>query len=168
MICLDSPALTFVLGELWLEVEQFLVDATLEVFASMIPIDITPEPTKGAAPAVESDVSSLIGLAGDLKGVLAVQCSAPVAYNITSAMLGMEVATMDEDVKDALGEVANMVAGGLKSRWAEKGKKIELSIASTCIGKSIRTGSLAGATRTAVTFATPSSRFRIELRYILT
>lgn len=151
-----------------LEVEQFLVDATLEVFASMIPLDIAPEPAGCDAPAVEPDISSLIGLAGDLKGVLAVHCPASVALGVTSAMCGgMEVTAMDEDVKDALGEIANMVAGGLKISLAGQDKKIELSIATTCIGKSIRTGGLAGATRAAVVFATPAGRFRLELRYIL-
>ncbi|MCL2458310.1 MAG: chemotaxis protein CheX [Desulfobulbus sp.] len=147
--------------------EQFLVDATLEVFSSMIPIDIAPEPAECAALAVEPDVSSLIGLAGDLTGVLIVHCPAPVALSITSAMLGLEATTLDEDVRDALGEVANMVAGGLKVSLAEKGKKIELAIATTCIGKAIRTGGLAGAARTAVTFATPSGRFWVALCYIL-
>ncbi|WP_310598960.1 chemotaxis protein CheX [Desulfobulbus sp.] len=150
-----------------MEIEQFLVDATLEVFASIIPLDIAPEPVGCDAPAVEPDVSSLIGLAGDLKGVLAVHCPASVALGVTSAMLGMEVAALDEDVKDALGEIANMVAGGLKISLAALNKKIELSIATTCIGKSIRTGGLAGATRATVIFATPAGRFRIELRYIL-
>ncbi|WP_028317416.1 chemotaxis protein CheX [Desulfobulbus elongatus] len=150
-----------------MELEQYLVDATMEVFASMISIDIAPEPKGGGLPAVAADISSLIGLAGDFKGFLAVHCPEPVALGITSAMLGMEVTAVDDEVKDALGEVANMVAGGLKIGVATEGKKIGLAIATTVVGKALRTGGLSGADRAAVAFATPLGRFGVEVRFVL-
>ena len=150
-----------------LELEQYLVNATLEVFASMIFIDIAQESAEADTQPVDPNVSSLIGLAGDLKGLLAVHCPESVALGITSAMLGMEVTEMGEDVKDALGEIANMVAGGLKISLSDEGKKIELAIPTTVVGKAIRTSGLSGATRSTVTFSTPLGRFGIEVRFIL-
>ena len=62
-------------GEPFLELEKSLIDATLEVFASMIFIDIAPEtPLDSEVAVIEFNLSSLIGLAGDLKGILAIQC----------------------------------------------------------------------------------------------
>jgi chemotaxis protein CheX len=127
-----------------LEIEQSLINATLEVFASMI-----------------------IGLAGDLKGILAIQCPGVVAMGITGAMLGMEVTELGEDAKDAIGEIANMVAGGLKAALAPSGRKIELAIPTTIIGTSIRTSGLSGATRIMIPFFSPIGRFGVELRYVL-
>jgi chemotaxis protein CheX len=151
-----------------LELEKHLVDATLEVFASMIFIDITPEaPSDEPISVLEPNLSSLIGLAGDLKGILAVHCPSAVALGITSAMLGMEVTELGEDAKDAIGEIANMVAGGLKVALAPTGKKIELAIPTTVIGKSIRTSGLSGATRIMIPFSSPIGRFGLELRFIL-
>ncbi len=131
-----------------MELEKFLIDATLEVFASMIFIDIDPgAATDEPAAAFAPNISSLIGLAGYLKGIVALHCPAEVALAITSSMLGMEVTQLAEDAKDAIGEIVNMVAGGLKESLAGEGKKIELSIPSTVIGQSIRTSGLAGASR---------------------
>ncbi len=152
----------------FLEVENYLIDATLEVFASMIFIDIVPEsPSADPASEIDPNLSSLIGLAGDLKGILAVHCSAAVAMGITQAMLGLEVKELGEEVKDAIGEIANMIAGGLKAALAAEGKKIELAIPTTVIGKSIRISGLSGASRVIVPFSSPIGWFGIELRYIL-
>jgi chemotaxis protein CheX len=152
----------------FLEVENYLIDATLEVFASMIFIDIVPESLSAdPTPEIDPNLSSLIGLAGDLKGILAVHCPAAVAMGITTAMLGLEVKELGEEVKDAIGEIANMIAGGLKVALAAEGKKIELAIPTTVIGKSIRTSGLSGASRVMVPFSSPIGWFGIELRYIL-
>ena len=151
-----------------LELDKYLINATQEVFASMIFIDITPEavsdePVSAFAP----NISSLIGLAGDMKGILGVHCPAEVALAITSSMLGMEVEELGEDVKDAIGEIANMVAGGLKVALAGNDKKIELAIPTTVIGQSIRTSGLAGASRLMLPFRCNKGRFGLELRYMM-
>lgn len=152
-----------------MELEHYLTDAMLEVFASMIFIDIVPEAlSEDPVSVFEPNLSSLIGLAGDLKGILAIHCPSAVAMGVTSAMLGMEVTDLGEDVKDAIGEIANMVAGGLKEAMAASaGKKIELAIPTTVIGKAIRTSGLSGASRIMIPFSCPLGRFALELRFIL-
>lgn len=151
-----------------MELDTFLTDATLEVFTSMIFIDIDPGPATAESVAVfDPNITSLIGLAGDMKGLLAIHCPEAVALAITSAMLGMDVTELAEDAKDAIGEIANMVAGGLKVAVAGEGKNIELAIPTTVIGKSIRTSGLSGATRIVIPFTCPMGRFCIELRFIL-
>ena len=150
-----------------LSVEKYITDAALEVFATMIFIDISPGAVlSDKDDAVDSNLTSMIGLAGELRGVLAVHCSEKAAKGITGAMLGMEIEEMDEDVKDAIGEITNMVAGGLKTAWASDGIDVELAIPTTVIGKSIRTSGLAGGTRFIIPFNTPAGDFGIELKYI--
>lgn len=150
-----------------MNLEQYLVDATMEVFASMVFIEITAESSQTAMETpIAANLSSLIGLAGDLKGLLAIHCPAEVALGVTSSMLGLEVTELGEDAKDAIGEIANMVAGGLKIALAGQDKKIELAIPTTVIGKSFRASGLAGATKVLVTFASPLGRFGIELRFL--
>jgi len=147
--------------------EKYIVDATLEVFATMIFIEITPgAPMKSQDNVIDSNLTSMIGLAGDLKGVLAVHCPEKTAKGITGAMLGMDVEEMDEDVKDAIGEIANMVAGSLKTALASEGTNTELAIPTTVIGKSLRTAGLSGASRFIIPFSNPAGDFGIELKYI--
>ncbi len=149
-----------------MDLEKVLINTTLEVFASMIFIEIAPEESSRDDAVIEYNLSSLIGLAGDFKGILAIQCPAEVAMGITGAMLGMEVTELDGDVKDAIGEVANMVAGGLKEALTGAGKNTELAIPTTVIGTSIRTSGLSGASRVMIPFSCPMGRFGVELRYI--
>ena len=47
-----------------------------------------------------------------------------VAKDITGTFLGMEVEELDDDVKDAIGEIANMVAGEFKKYFSRKTEKI--------------------------------------------
>ena len=147
--------------------EKYITEAALEVFASMIFIEITPgAPLTGRDDTIDSNLTSMIGLAGDLRGVLAVHCPEEAAKGITGAMLGMDLDEIDEDVKDAIGEIANMVAGGLKTALLSEGTAIELAIPTTAVGKSIRTSGFTGAFRFIIPFTTPAGDFGIELRYV--
>jgi chemotaxis protein CheX len=50
-------------------------------------------------------------------------------------MIGMEVTQLDEDVNDALGEIANMVAGSFKHHLSKDGHEVRLSTPSVVTGK---------------------------------
>jgi chemotaxis protein CheX len=58
----------------------------------------------------------MVGLAGQLCGVLSVRCDRKAAALMTSKMLGVELDKVGADVSDALGEVCNMVAGNFKNK----------------------------------------------------
>ena len=64
------------------------------------------------------DVTSMVGLAGQLSGVLSVRCGKTAAVRMTSKMLGVALDTVSPEVADALGEVCNMVAGNFKNKIA--------------------------------------------------
>ncbi|WP_051308999.1 chemotaxis protein CheX [Desulfogranum japonicum] len=146
---------------------QYLIAATQDVFASMIFMDIEPgEPLTGSDIRFQTSLSSMIGLAGDLRGLVAVHCTREAALGITSSMLGMDVEELDDDVKDAIGEIANMVAGGMKVSLADHNVKIDLAIPSTAVGKSIRVSSLSKGNRVLVPFTTSAGTFGVELQYI--
>jgi len=89
--------------------------ATREVFSLMLGCQLTV-----AAAAEESilDVTAMVGLAGQLCGVLSVRCGGKAAALITSKMLGVALDKVGPEVADALGEVCNMVAGNFKNKIA--------------------------------------------------
>ncbi|HHB75045.1 MAG TPA: chemotaxis protein CheX [Desulfobulbus sp.] len=149
-------------------VERYITEATIEVFATMIFLDITPgAPIIRKDDTLDTNLTSMIGLAGDLKGVLAVHCPAETAKGITGAMLGMDVEELDEDVKDAIGEIANMVAGGLKVALAADDIHTELAIPTTILGTAVRTSGQSGIARFIIPFTTSAGAFGIELQYAL-
>jgi len=151
-----------------ISVERYITEATVEVFATMIFIDITPgAPMTGQDGIIDSNLTSMIGLAGDLKGVLAVHCPAQAAKGITGAMLGMDIEELDEDVKDAIGEIANMIAGGLKEALTADNINTELAIPTTVLGTAVRTSGHSGISRFIIPFTTSVGIFGIELQYVL-
>lgn len=89
--------------------------ATREVFELMLGCQLTV-----AAAAAESiqDVTAMVGLAGQLCGVLSVRCSGKAAAVMTCKMLGVSLDEVGLEVADALGEVCNMVAGNFKNKIA--------------------------------------------------
>jgi chemotaxis protein CheX len=93
-----------------------LIDmAAREVFELMLSSQLTAPTTSDDA---DLDVTSMVGLAGQLCGVLSVRCSGKAAAAMTSKMLGVELDKVGPEVSDALGEVCNMVAGNFKNKVA--------------------------------------------------
>ena len=93
-----------------------LLDTSVrEVFELMLGSSLT-------VPAIventKLDVTSMVGLAGQLSGVLTVRCGQKAAALMTSKMLGVTLETLSPEVADALGEVCNMVAGNFKNKIA--------------------------------------------------
>jgi len=89
--------------------------AAREVFELMLGCQLSIEAT-----ADESDlgVTSMVGLAGQLCGLLSIRCNEKAATLMTSKMLGVALDQVGPEVSDALGEICNMVAGNFKNKIA--------------------------------------------------
>ncbi|MGA2966242.1 MAG: chemotaxis protein CheX [Terriglobales bacterium] len=87
--------------------------ATREVFELMVGSELA---LPGNAEGANLDVTAMVGLAGQLCGVLSVRCEGMAAALIASKMLGVELHQTSPEMSDALGEIANMVAGNFKSK----------------------------------------------------
>ncbi|MGD0793108.1 MAG: chemotaxis protein CheX [Terriglobales bacterium] len=89
--------------------------ATREVFELMLSCQLTVPAT---AEETIPEVTAMVGLAGQLCGVLSVRCTRKAAALMVSKMLGVELDKAGPEVSDALGEVCNMVAGNFKNKIA--------------------------------------------------
>lgn len=148
--------------------DKAIIDGTTDVFSTMLMMDIVSERVENSeSEAIISNISSMIGLGGGIRGMLAVHCPAAAATAITGALLGMEVEELDEDVKDALGEIANMVAGNVKVSFAGAGIDIQLATPTSVIGDGFRVTGISGAQRHNIAFTSEGLRFRVELLYVM-
>jgi chemotaxis protein CheX len=151
-----------------MNIGQDIIDATTDVFSTMLMMDLVAgDPIDGKGGEISSNITSMLGLGGDIRGMLAVHCPAMVAMAITGGFLGMDVDEVNEDVKDAIGEVANMVAGNMKVAFAGDDLKVELAIPTSIVGESYRVGGMLGARRVAVPFSMERGQFLVELKYIV-
>ncbi len=151
-----------------MEFTKKIINSTEEIFNTMIFMEISAEaPLAKGKEVLDCHVSSMIGLSGDFTSMLSIHCSGTIGKAITGEMLGMEVEDVDSDVKDTLGEIANMVAGGLKEAFAAENIKLELSIPTTVTGTSYKVSSPTKCGRVIIPFNLEQGRFFIELQYSL-
>lgn len=150
------------------EVGREIVSGCKDVFSTMLMVDLECEEVVVQEKVkIGSNITSMIGLGGGLKGLLAVHCPSSVAKGVTSSFLGMDVEEMDDDVKDAIGEIANMVAGNLKISFAKRDVNVELAIPTTIVGDSFYVSGIADSTRLVAPFKMGDERFWVELMYVM-
>lgn len=114
-------------------INPFLI-AIQEVFDTMINVPFKlgkPHLKKDSVPMYE--VSSIIGLSGTVSGTVVISLSKAIALELASALACEEITELDEDATDALGEIANMVAGAAKAKFPTDGASI--SIPSVVLGR---------------------------------
>ncbi len=114
--------------------------ATREVFELMLSCQLTVAPTP-EEPTPE--VTAMVGLAGQLCGVLSVRCGNKAAALMASKMLGVELDKVGAEVSDAIGEVCNMVAGNFKNKIAGLAEGCMLSPPTVITGSDYSLHSLA-------------------------
>lgn len=115
--------------------EQQLVEATQEIFDTMIMASVTAHPSlEEKVTNFEETVSSVVGLAGDFQGLVGVHCGEDVARSIAGEFLESEFDEVNEEVKDALCELANMLAGSIKTNLTQQDYNVQISIPSVIHG----------------------------------
>ncbi|MHC4425098.1 MAG: chemotaxis protein CheX [Planctomycetota bacterium] len=115
-----------------------LLTGATEVFETMIFMDINESSEQQHN--VEGDtLLGSITFTGDLEGCLAICCSVACARTIALNMLGMEQTEdlAEEEIADAMGEVANMVMGSVKSRIQETAGNLNVSIPTVVRGRKL-------------------------------
>jgi len=108
--------------------------AVKDVFETMIEVSFSvgkPCLKKDGIPSYE--VSSIIGISGEVTGSVVINLSEKTALQLASALLGEELSELDEDCVDAIGEIANMVAGSAKNGFPVA--NTSLSVPTVVIGK---------------------------------
>jgi chemotaxis protein CheX len=112
------------------------INATVNALSTMANV----VPTRGT-PYIKTedgngcDISAVIGLAGEANGWVAICFERNTALRIVSNMLGEAKSFIDADVRDAVGEVVNMVAGGAKGEFSAKGRSFKLAIPTVIVGE---------------------------------
>jgi chemotaxis protein CheX len=107
-----------------------------EVFHMMLGADCLRDP---ASPAPEPDaVTAVVGFGGALSGACVFRSSGATAREIAGRMTGMTFAEVDDTVKDAVGEICNMLAGAWKGKVPELAAHCGLSVPAVITGRDYR------------------------------
>jgi chemotaxis protein CheX len=118
-----------------------LRDSVKEVFSMMVGAEINvPEDTD---PPIVTEVTGMVGLAGELCGVLSVRCGKSCGSKIASKMLAVPASEAGSHISDAIGEICNMVAGNFKAKIDGLQDKCMLSVPTVITGGDYQLYSLA-------------------------
>lgn len=129
-----------------------------------LPVDIgRPELKTKDEPM--TDVSAIIGFSGDAAGTVVLHFSFDTASKIASAFAGTPIDPSHADFADALGELANMVAGGAKCQF--EGLDISISLPNVIVGKNHNVSASRSAPRLAIPCVTQVGTFYMEVGMVL-
>lgn len=117
--------------------ENIMLESAKEVFETMIflPLEETAEQDK----EIEQSKSLIcsITFTGRWEGCFLAQCRMESAERIAKGMLMMEPGESVEEgeIRDAFGEMVNMIIGGIKARLSDTIGELKISIPSTVTGQ---------------------------------
>lgn len=123
---------------------EYARSATAAVFSTMLDMEVTPKPEHldRTPPMISDGVMALVGLAGPWIGAGVVTCNAKFAIQICNHLLMAEETAVNEDVLDAVGEVANMIIGNFKTLVEEDVGPLCLSIPTVIYGRNFTSRSV--------------------------
>jgi len=131
-----------------------------EVFQTMLGVACEPaEPSDGDG----GTISAVIGLAGRLSGSLVLQSREGVARWMAGCMTGSEPDEVDVLVRDAFGEIANMLAGAWKGFDGELSSGCLLSTPTVVAGTNYQLFSQRAPMRLERSYRCQERRFTVTL-----
>ena len=110
------------------------VEAAFSVFSTMLSCPLTRKPVcRVDAMQTEFEVSGVVGLSGRAVGTVVLSLDREVALSATAALLGERPASIDPQVVDAVGELANMIGGAAKAKLEQYA--MSLSLPNVIVGR---------------------------------
>jgi chemotaxis protein CheX len=114
---------------------QPFINATLTVLRTMAFTEAHAKPPYLKNENVaKGDVSGVIGMTGDASGSLSVSFPEPTILAIVSNMFAEEMAEVDDEIRDAVGEITNMISGQARKELEELGTSLESAIPTVISG----------------------------------
>ncbi len=111
----------------------------------------------------KGDVSGVIGLAGDMNGIISVTFTEKCILHIVTGMFGEEVTEMNAEIGDAVGEIANMISGQARQKLEGLGTNLQAAIPSVVMGKGHTITHMTKQPIIALPFTTKGGEFTVEI-----
>ena len=120
-------------------ISDVLLDSIKEVFETMIFMSVA----KGEDQETRITGDTFLGtitFKGEIEGCLGICLGEDCARTVSANMLCIDdpAEVSDEDLADAIGEIANMVMGSVKTRLQEEMPHLEISIPSVICGRVLK------------------------------
>jgi len=133
---------------------EFITAATTDVFSTMLGMEVAAQEARidPEFPTINDGVMALVGMAGSWTGAGVICCTAAAACKLCNQFIGTSAENVDEDVLDAVGEVANMIIGNFKTSVEEHVGALGLSVPTVIYGRNFTSRSIGQNSWTVVPF----------------
>jgi len=150
---------------LTLDIKTSITKSVLDVFSTMLSFELEPVPESDAADLKEMRIVGSVNFAGQVSGIIHIHVKKDFALIMTSAMLGMapEEIEGEDEIKDVISELSNIIGGNLKSFFNDSGFYCALSTPSITLGDDFTIKSLNTERYESLSFSFQQHMIRIEV-----
>jgi chemotaxis protein CheX len=142
------------------------IAATIHVLDTLAHVETKPgKPFIKKDKIARGDVTGVIGLTGKMRGTISVSFSEPCILSIVSGMFGEEMKEMNEEIRDAVGEISNMISGQARRKLEEDGLSLSAAIPTVIMGKDHSLSHITTYPVIAIPFHTAKGEFTIEVSF---
>lgn len=146
-----------------IEIAASFIKATTEVLSTMAMITpVAGKPYVKKDNAAKGDVTGVIGLTGDKTGTISVTFTQKCALAVVKNMLGDDVQDILHDIRDAVGEITNMISGKTRQLLAQTGLNILSATPTVIMGKDHSVHHVTSEPVIAIPFSTDHGDFTVE------
>jgi chemotaxis protein CheX len=110
-----------------------------------LPLNVAPTAPLGS----DGVVTACVHIVGEWRGAVMLQCGMPLARTLAAQMFQAESAPTLEDVRDALGELTNVIGGNVKALFPGPSR---ISLPAVAVGSDYQLGVVESSPVTAVPF----------------
>ena len=140
------------------------IEATLHVLSSLAFTKAKAgQPFLKKDSIASGDVSGIVGLSGEARGTISVSFSEESILAIVGNMFGEPVKEINDEVKDAVGEILNIVSGQARQKLEAMGRSLKGAIPTVITGKNHAISHITKQPIVAIPFETDNGHFTIEV-----
>ena len=140
--------------------------AAVNVLKTMARIEPKPgKPYLKKDSSAFGDVSAIIGITGDAQGSMALTFTEPCIKEVVHGLIGETVSEINDEVRDAVGELTNMICGNARQALQGQGINLQAGIPTIVSGKNHSISHVHNGARIAVPFTTSSGQFVVEVAF---
>lgn len=144
-------------------VKPFL-EAVKNVLTTMAMVEVTAgTPFIKKETVANGDVTGIIGLSGERSGTISVTFTSQCALAVVGNMLGETLTELNQDVRDAVGELTNMISGQTRRGLQATGMTLEAGIPTVIMGQNHSIAHISKDPILAIPFKTPHGDITLEV-----
>ena len=108
-------------------------------------------------------ITGIIDLTGEFKATISLSFNKDGILAIVSKMFGEELTELNDEIKDAVGEISNMISGQVTNNIVTFGDALKAKLSTVILGENHRIPHIGDFPVIAFPFTTPSGNFTIEI-----